>query len=84
MMTGWRMDSASRSAVVRAMRSSAPPAAVVTTSWMGLDGYSCARVGALQMISPMHKADEAMTAGPYPANFLRMSCELHKSRRDKL
>ena len=38
MITGWRMDSASRSAVVRATRSSAPPAAVVTTSWIGLDG----------------------------------------------
>ena len=38
MITGCRSDSDSRSASARATRSLAPPAAVVTTSCMDLDG----------------------------------------------
>ena len=38
MMIGWCIDAESRSATVRATRSRAPPAAVVTTTWIGFDG----------------------------------------------
>src|SRR5215217_8145561 len=66
MTTGWCTEADSRSATVRATRSSAPPAAVVITSWIGFDGYaSCARPGTAADIKPKQNADSATADRAY-------------------
>src|SRR5438093_10295931 len=76
------MDSDSRSATARATRSSAPPAAVVATSWIGLDGYeSCARTASIDNCGPRPNSDNATATRLVKREHSRMGSKLRDFRR---